>query len=669
MKFLLTALFLVLLQLHIRAQTPCTAPGQNPSTAFPVCGTSTFTQSSVPICGGKAINAPGCTPGILSDVNPYWYKFTCFQTGTLGFKITPHTNSEDYDWQLFDITNRNPNEVYTDVTLSVASNWSGEGGETGASAAGTSLFVCEGFGKPLWSKMPTLQAGHEYLLLVSHFTQTQSGYNLSFGGGTAVITDSTLPKFKYAEAACDGDLIRLKLNKKMRCNSITASGSEFYVTPGNIPVISVNPIGCGTGFDTDSIEIQLGAVLAPGTYTLNIKDGTDANTILDYCAKGIDPSEKASFTVFPQTPTPMDSLVPPACAPPSIRLIFDKPMLCNSVAADGSDFTVSGPFPVSIASATARCSTGSTTSRFIDIIFTQPIYRGGVYTLTLNTGTDGNTVLNECGMPTPVGSTISFELKDTVNADFTWQKFYGCTQDTIDLFHNGAHGVNSWHWLMDDNISSNLQNPRGIYQVFDNKNIQLAVSNGFCVDTAAQTIALDNGIKAAFTAFEDNCPNEEVQFTGTATGNYITQHHWTFGDGSSSTLPSPGHTYTPPFITTPFQVRYTVTDSIGCTAFVEKTIKIYSSCYLAVPTAFTPNNDGKNDLLFPLNAIKAENLDFKVFNRWGQLVFQTRDWKIGWNGKVNGKEQGSGVYVWVLQYTDRDTKEKRQMKGTTVLIR
>src|SRR4051812_9310883 len=85
----------------LKAQTACTAPGQNPSTAFPVCGTSVFTQTSVPICGGQSVPSPGCSNDPLTDVNPFWYKFTCFQSGSLGFKITPHTNSEDYDWQLF----------------------------------------------------------------------------------------------------------------------------------------------------------------------------------------------------------------------------------------------------------------------------------------------------------------------------------------------------------------------------------------------------------------------------------------------------------------------------------------------------------------------------------------------------------------------------------------
>jgi gliding motility-associated-like protein len=96
---------------------------------------------------------------------------------------------------------------------------------------------------------------------------------------------------------------------------------------------------------------------------------------------------------------------------------------------------------------------------------------------------------------------------------------------------------------------------------------------------------------------------------------------------------------------------------------------VYSSCYLAVPTAFTPNNDGLNDYFNPLNAIKAEQLDFRVFNRWGQLVYRTVNWKQGWDGSMKGKPQESGVYAWFLSFTDRDTKEKRQMKGTVTLIR
>jgi gliding motility-associated-like protein len=112
-----------------------------------------------------------------------------------------------------------------------------------------------------------------------------------------------------------------------------------------------------------------------------------------------------------------------------------------------------------------------------------------------------------------------------------------------------------------------------------------------------------------------------------------------------------------------------VTDKFGCESTAQKTIRVYSSCYLAVPNAFTPNGDGKNDLLYPLNAIKADKLLFKVYNRWGQLIFETNNWKQGWNGTHKGIQQPSGVYVWLLSYVDRDSKQPRQMKGTAALIR
>ncbi|HMI77376.1 MAG TPA: hypothetical protein VK484_01215, partial [Ferruginibacter sp.] len=97
-KKLLTYIFLYsTIVIQVNAQQTCTTVGQNPSTAFPVCGTSVFNQSTVPICGDRPLSAPGCSGVQLSDKNPYWYKFTCFTGGTLGFLITPLDLNEDYD--------------------------------------------------------------------------------------------------------------------------------------------------------------------------------------------------------------------------------------------------------------------------------------------------------------------------------------------------------------------------------------------------------------------------------------------------------------------------------------------------------------------------------------------------------------------------------------------
>ena len=448
---------------------------------------------------------------------------------------------------------------------------------------------------------------------------------------------------------------------------MAADGSDFTITPGTNSITKVTGIGCAGGFDTDSIELQLAAPLPPGNYTLNVKQGTDGNTLLDNCDNPVLTSDKVDFTILPLLPTPMDSIAPVSCAPQSLRLVFRKPILCSSIAADGSDFTLTGTYPATISGVSGVC-TGTSGTKEITINLTQPLYKSGTFTLTLKTGTDGNPILDECSQQTPAGSFLTFTVKDTVNADFSYEKKYGCSIDTVNYFHPGGNGVNSWQWSLDDNQTSSQQNPRALYGVFNQKNIGLVVSNGFCSDTSTQTVLLDNFLKADFTAYEDNCPKEPVSFTSAAQGK-IVQHSWSFGDGGSSSDESPTYTYAQPYNTTSYIVKYTVTDSIGCESSAQKTIKIYSSCYLAVPNAFTPNNDGKNDFLRVLNAIKAEKLEFKVFNRWGQLVFKTTDWKQGWDGTVKGVQQGSGVYVWFLSYTDRDTKETRTMRGSATLIR
>jgi gliding motility-associated-like protein len=107
----------------------------------------------------------------------------------------------------------------------------------------------------------------------------------------------------------------------------------------------------------------------------------------------------------------------------------------------------------------------------------------------------------------------------------------------------------------------------------------------------------------------------------------------------------------------------------GCSDSSYQTVTAIPNCYIAVPSAFTPNGDGKNDYLYPLNAYKTSHLTFRVFNRYGQLIFETHDWTMKWDGTINGTKQPPGTYVWYLDYTDSDTNKKVFLKGTTTLIR
>ena len=110
-------------------------------------------------------------------------------------------------------------------------------------------------------------------------------------------------------------------------------------------------------------------------------------------------------------------------------------------------------------------------------------------------------------------------------------------------------------------------------------------------------------------------------------------------------------------------------NEMGCSDTVEKSLTVLNNCQIAVPSAFTPNGDGLNDYLSPHNALKADKLEFKVYNRWGQLVFLSRDWRQKWDGRVNGIFQSSGIYVWMLSYTHHDTGQQVFQKGTVMLIR
>jgi gliding motility-associated-like protein len=109
--------------------------------------------------------------------------------------------------------------------------------------------------------------------------------------------------------------------------------------------------------------------------------------------------------------------------------------------------------------------------------------------------------------------------------------------------------------------------------------------------------------------------------------------------------------------------------ALGCSDSIIKMITVFDFCTTDIPTAFTPNGDGLNDNFGPHNAVKADNYQFRIYNRWGQLIFESKDWKKRWDGKLNGIIQGTGTYVWMLTYTHRDTGQKLLKKGTVTLIR
>ena len=678
-KIIYFLLVFVLCISAVQAQTICTGLGQNPSTAFPVCGTNVFTQTSVPVCGGTKMPTPCNDGNVYTDINPYWYKFTCYTSGTLGFVITPKNLGDDYDWQLFDITGRNPTDIYTDRSLIVSANWSGSPGITGASPAGKNAFECASqptAGVSTFSVMPNIIAGHDYLLMISHYDgATQSGYTLSYPtgtqGGTASIVNPIVPSVTSAYAVCDGTQIVLKMNKRVNCSSIAADGSDFSISgPIVLSVLSAIGNGCTNGFDSDSIILKVNKVLTAGSYTISSKIGTDNNTLTDNCANILAVGTAATFTFTSAQPVPLDSIAPFTCVTDSLLLVFSKPITCASIASDGSDFAITGPAAITIKSAVGFCSNGITTS--IKVKFTAPAKVNGKYTIRTKNGTDGNTLIDQCGFVTPIGSSTSFTIKNVTTSDFQGTIAPGCKFDTLYLTHNGYGGTTIWQWSIDSNQVSSLQNPTFTSKAFGfgPHSVQLNVTNGFCSDTASGNFIFpDYTVKAAFSSADTLCPTDTLHFTDMSSSS-ASFWKWDFGNGVSSFQQVPGpQSYPSNQRRTNFLTSLIVANNIGCTDTTYKYITVLASCYIAVPSAFTPNGDGLNDYLYPLNAFNADNMIFRVFNRYGQIIFESKNWTKKWDGRVNGSPQPSGTYIWTFSYTDHATGQAVFLKGTSVLIR
>ncbi len=658
------------------AQPKCTTRGQTPYTAFPVCGTTKFSQTTVPGCANNKM--PTLCPAdgnVYVDLNPFWYKFTCFTGGTLGFIITPNDITDDYDWQLFDITGHDPDDVYKDTSLIVGYNWSGEPGTTGTSGNARSTTECgstrSGPKIPVYSSMPILKTGHQYLLMVSHFTVTsQSGYDLSFSGGTAVITDPSIPSVQTAYAVCDGTEIVVKLNKKLKCSSVASDGTDFTVTgPVNISVVSASGNGCSNGFDMDSVTLKLNRILSPGTYTVTSQTGTDGNTLVDNCDNNMATGLQATLRFTTSQPTPMDSIVPVACIKDTLQLVFSKPMKCSSIAPDGSDFVINGPVPVTVKSARGICTSGVST--VVQIILSSRILVNGTFQVVLKNGTDGNSLIDECDQVTAAGSSIFFTTKDIATAGFNSSLAMGCTKDTLTLSHNGNNGSSQWQWMIDSLPLSTNRNAVYISNAYGAHTARLTVSNGKCSDTASVPFVFDDhSIKAAFNVSADTaCSSDTIRFTNMSSAGAVSWI-WDFGNGQYITQKDPGiQKLAAGTRSSDRLVKLIATNSFNCSDTAYKYMYVLLSCDVSVPSAFTPNGDGLNDKLYPLNAYRASNMVFRIYTRGGQVIFESRSQSKKWDGRVNGLLQPSGTYVWTLDYWDMGKKQNVSLSGTTVLIR
>ncbi len=218
------------------------------------------------------------------EKNDVWYIFTVNTGGTLGFKITPINQSNDYDWAVYSLNNYDCEDIYAHSgQMQVSCNYSGTPGETGATLlSGNS---CEGASGNKFCKLITVEEGDIYVLNISNFSSSQAGYTLDFGLSSANIFDNIPPSITTIytdDIHCGTTSIDFEFNERVLCNSLQSSDFSLTGPGGPYSVTSVVGETCLQG---GTAEINFTMQFAPpiyesGTYSINI---TPLSFIKDDC--------------------------------------------------------------------------------------------------------------------------------------------------------------------------------------------------------------------------------------------------------------------------------------------------------------------------------------------------------------------------------------------------
>jgi gliding motility-associated-like protein len=226
---------------------------------------------------------------------------------------------------------------------------------------------------------------------------------------------------------------------------------------------------------------------------------------------------------------------------------------------------------------------------------------------------------------------------------------------------------NTYLWNFGDGNTETTDNPAHTFSGAGVFNVTLVATLANCSDTATGTATAHPTPVAGFNAFPLTSYNDNstpITFTNTSTNS--DQWTWDFGDQTGSAEASPAHVYTQPGT---YTVSLLAANQYGCSDSITRTdyVSIFERPVVFIPNVFSPNGDGQNEILL-VYANGVKYLDWKIFNRWGEKVFESNNPNQGWDGNYQGKPSPVGVYTYHLDIVFGDNSS-RGMKGSVTLIK
>jgi gliding motility-associated-like protein len=215
-------------------------------------------------------NYPAEINGVISclggENNGAWYTLTVQNTGDLAFTINPNSNLDDYDWAVYNLTSASCGDIYTNAALEISCNFYGVPGPTGAN------------GNPGQLNEPVIPvvAGETYVVYISNYSSSQSGYTLDFSASTAQIFDNIPPQIDsvFLPVACGATTLTFRFSENVLCNTVQASDFSLNGPGGPFAITNISSSSCALGaqYDIEYTVTLASPVTTSGLYTLVLID-------------------------------------------------------------------------------------------------------------------------------------------------------------------------------------------------------------------------------------------------------------------------------------------------------------------------------------------------------------------------------------------------------------
>lgn len=277
--------------------------------------------------------------------------------------------------------------------------------------------------------------------------------------------------------------------------------------------------------------------------------------------------------------------------------------------------------------------------------------------------------LNGCAS----SDTVLVSVNPLPSVSFVADTLVGCVPLSVNFTSISNGDPNSCSWTLSNGQTLTGCNPSYVFNQPGCYDVTLTTALNGCSasTTSAQYICIENNPITLFSANPStiNQDNSTVQFFNMSTG--AVSYAWDFDDNTTSSLFNPVHIFAANGSS--YDVTLVSTSSFGCTSSYSLTIGYEDGLIYYVPNSFTPDGDQFNQVFLPIFSlgIDVSSYQFSIYNRWGELIFESNDLQVGWDGTYpydNGVVQ-DGIYTWLIDFKLKENDKRMVLTGHLNVLR